>query len=117
MSDDNDIPPTNIPKDDIPTEMHVRDSSGKSWTIAIPEDVQLEIAACTAMDELRAAIADADNALAQARDTGHDLDAEDFSPQSHARFATAVEQVDSAFGHVTVNATALMLVVSRMLGI
>ncbi len=52
----------------MPDKMHYRDSAGNTWTEPIPKHVQVEMAACLALDQLGAALSAATGAMEACRD-------------------------------------------------
>jgi len=101
--------------DVVPTELHFRDASGQSWTVPIPEDIQLDVAACMAMDQLRAGLTQVARTLAACHDTCHAL--RDVNPEVHAAYLQSLRQVEAAFDPTDASARALMSAVSKMLGL
>jgi len=94
-----------------------RDSAGRTWTKPIPEHVQVEIAACIALDQLKAALVAANNALKDCRDACEIMAEETEAKQVHAQWIGAMTLMEDALRPVDTAGQALITAVSTMLAI
>lgn len=101
----------------IPTEMQFRDSAGRTRTMPIPEHVQVEIAACTAMDTLAAALSLATRNFEACRVACDAIASTTHAPRVHGEFSTALRSLVSTYRPVEISAQALMAAVSKMLAV
>lgn len=98
-------------------KMTLRDSSGQTWSVPIPEHVQVEIAACGAMDALRAALVEAENYLVLCRATCNAMAHARTPSEVQGEFDSSLQVLKMSFGVVDTHAKALITAVSTMLAV
>jgi len=98
-------------------KMTFRDSAGNTWSEPIPDHVQVEIAACLALDQLKAALVAANNAMKACRDACGIMAEETEAKQVHAQWIGAMTLMEDALRPVDTAGQALITAVSTMLAV